>query len=163
MRRRLFAVVMIVTGVAWLAATSSAEAGDWMFRRSYYSHNAGPNVLDDAAPSRAAYREPWVGAHPRFAVRRGWRFNSFVLEHGTTSVDMSCLRENSYDVNYEPACPPTGTVTRSAVIGGAARGSASIHPCTDEAARPRQSSSRCLLSARSPASARPSAAERPVP
>src|SRR5262245_43317865 len=98
--RRLFAALSIVTTVAGLAGASSAEAGDWMFRRSYYSHNAGPNVLDDAAPSRSAYREPRVGAHPRFAIRGGWRFNSFVLQNGTNSVDMSFFRENFYDVNY---------------------------------------------------------------
>jgi hypothetical protein len=100
MCRRIFAAVTILTAVASLAAPSPADAGDWMFRRSYYSHNVGPNVLDDAAPSRSAYREPWVGAHPRFAIRGGWRFNSFVLQNGTNSVDRTFFRENWYDVNY---------------------------------------------------------------
>ncbi len=101
MRHRIFAALFWLTGFAWLAVPSTgAEAGDWMFRRSYYSHNAGPAVLDDSAPSRTAYREPWVGAHPRFAIRGGWRFNSFVLQNGTNSVDRTFFRENWYDVNY---------------------------------------------------------------
>jgi hypothetical protein len=76
-----------------------AEAGDWMFRRSYYSHAMGPTALDDAPPSRSSYNEPWVGAHPRFAIRGGWRFNSYTLQNGS-STDRTFFRENWYDVNY---------------------------------------------------------------
>src|SRR5438477_12811814 len=98
MRRRVFAALMILTGLAWTTvSTASAEAGDWMFRRSYYSHNAGPAVVDDAAPSRSAYREPWVGAHPRFAIRGGWRFNRFILQNGTNRTERTFYRENWYD------------------------------------------------------------------
>jgi len=101
MHRRFFSTLMIVTGLAALSASQApAEAGDWMFRRSYYSHNSGPGVLDDSAPSRSASREPWVGAHPRFAIRGGWRFNSYVLQNGPNGVDMTFMRENWYDVNY---------------------------------------------------------------
>jgi hypothetical protein len=100
MRRRLFAALMICTGLVLIvASTASAEAGDWMFRRSYYSHAAGPGALDESSPSRSASREPWVGAHPRFAIRGGWRFNSFIINNGQ-STDRTFFRENWYDVNY---------------------------------------------------------------
>ncbi len=98
MCRRFIATWMICTGLAWFAS-ASAEAGDWMFRRSYYSHATGPGMPDGAVPSRAAFREPWVGAHPRFAIRGGWRFNSFILNNGQ-STDRTFYRENWYDVNY---------------------------------------------------------------
>jgi hypothetical protein len=95
MRRRLIASILI-----WFTALAIwAEAGDWMFRRSYYSHDAGPGDLDDSAPSRSAYRAPWVGAHPHSAVRSGWRYNSFVINNGS-STDMTFYRENWYDTNY---------------------------------------------------------------
>ena len=101
MCRRLFATLIILTGLAWFAVpATTTEAGDWMFRRSYYSHGPGPGVLDDSNPSRAASREPWVGAHPRFAIRGGWRFNSFILQNGPNSTDRTFFRENWYDVNY---------------------------------------------------------------
>jgi hypothetical protein len=101
MRRGSVFVALILAGLAWSATTSSsAEAGDWMFRRSYYSHASGPGLLDDSSPSRSASREPWVGAHPRFAIRGGWRFNSYVLQNGTNSTDRTFFRENWYDVNY---------------------------------------------------------------
>ena len=101
MHRRLFSSLMILTGLAWLAAAAGlTEAGDWMFRSSYYSHDAEPGEqLDYSAPSRTVYREPWVGAHPHSAVRSGWRVNSFVLHNGS-STDQTFFRENWYDVNY---------------------------------------------------------------
>lgn len=99
MRHRLIAVFVVIAGVSWLSG-EAADAGDWMFRRSYYSHNTGPAATDDAAPSRTAYREPWAGAHPRFAIRGGWRFNTYVIQNGTNSTDRTFFRENWYDVNY---------------------------------------------------------------
>src|SRR5579872_2991370 len=75
-----------------VTAAASASAGDWVFRRSYYSHAAGPGVLDDSPPSRSSYTGPWVGAHSRFASRGGWRFNSFTLQNGQ-STDRTFYRE----------------------------------------------------------------------
>ncbi|MBI3866129.1 MAG: hypothetical protein HY290_29980 [Planctomycetia bacterium] len=80
-------------------ASNRADAADWIFRRSYYSHVAGPGLLDDSPPSRSTYAEPWVGTHPRFAIRGGWRFNNYTLQNGTSS-DRTFYRENWYDVNY---------------------------------------------------------------
>ncbi len=100
MQRQASRAVIFCLGLCGLAAAANpADAADWMFRRSYYSHAAGAGLLDDAPPSRSSYNEPWVGAHPRFAIRGGWRFNSFTLQNGQ-STDRTFYRENWYDVNY---------------------------------------------------------------
>jgi hypothetical protein len=117
MHRRL-SVLMILIGLSCLAAFwAPAEAGDWMFRSSYYSHDSAPNgpyasygsarsggstgtgEQDYSSPSRSVYREPWVGAHPHSAVRSGWRYNSFTLHNGS-STDTTIFRENWYDKDY---------------------------------------------------------------
>ena len=105
MRRRILAVVMTAASLAWVAAagTSPAEAGDWMFRRSYYTvTTARPGACWTMPPPAARPRaNPGSGGlHPRFAIRGGWRFNSFVLQNGTNSTDRTFFRENWYDVNY---------------------------------------------------------------
>ncbi len=98
--RRLSSSLLILTGLAWLGALAvSAVAGDWMFRRSYYSHDAVSGDLDDSPPSRSSSREPWVGAHPHVAVRSGYRSNSFMINNGS-STDTTIFRETWYDVNY---------------------------------------------------------------
>jgi hypothetical protein len=111
MHRRLV-LLMVLTGSNCLAAFwASAEAGDWMFGRSYYSHDSAPDrpfasygapgtgEVDYGSSSRSVYRDPWVGAHPHSAVRSGWRYNSFVLHNGS-STDTTILRENWYDKDY---------------------------------------------------------------
>lgn len=100
MPRRLLFASVILSALAWPAVPRGpALAGDWMFRRSYYSHQIGPGERDDWTPSRSAYREPWVGAHPHFAARGGWRINSFIIHNGS-STDVTFFRENWSDVNY---------------------------------------------------------------
>lgn len=96
-RLTLLLIGICLAGLAFDAPAAQAE--NWMFRRSYYTHGTGPGILDDSAPSRSEYREPWVGAHPRFAIRGGWRFNSYILQNGQ-STDRTFFRENWYDVNY---------------------------------------------------------------
>src|SRR5437763_16519355 len=109
---RCIARLMILTGSTSLAAVwGSAEAGDWMFRRSFYSHDSSPDgpasqygssgtgQLDYSAPIRTEDREPWVGGHPHSAVRSGWRYNSFVLHNGT-STETTSFRKNCFDRNY---------------------------------------------------------------
>jgi hypothetical protein len=101
MRRSLAAIVFagaIFTVIS--VSTAPARAGDWMFRRSYYSHAPAPGTVEEPISTRSAYREPWVGAHPRFAIRGGWRFNTFTLQNGFGSTDRTFFRENYYDVNY---------------------------------------------------------------
>lgn len=101
MPRRLVSPIFFLTGLVALATDSAPiDAADWMFRRSYYSHDSAPGDLDDSPPgSRLAYRDPWVGAHPHVAVRSGYRSNSFTINNGS-STDTTIFRENWYDVNY---------------------------------------------------------------
>lgn len=89
----------LLLAMATLACESRvASADDWMFRRSYYSHAATPT--DVGSPrARSAYREPFVGNHPRFAIRGGWRMNSIILNNGSSS-DRTFIRENWFDANY---------------------------------------------------------------
>lgn len=101
MSQRMIAGLLFSVCLTWgLAAASPAHAGDWMFRRSYYSHAPIPGLLDDNPPSRTAYSEPWTGAHSRFAIRGGWRINTFTIQNGTGSIDRTFFRDSWYDVNY---------------------------------------------------------------
>jgi hypothetical protein len=100
MSSRITAGLLCSVCLSWVALTAApAEAGDWMFRRSYYSHAPIPGLLDESPPSRSNYAEPWTGAHPRLAIRGGWRFNNFTINNGT-STDRTYFRESWYDVNY---------------------------------------------------------------
>ena len=85
---------------AWfLLAETPAIASDWMFRRSYFSHTAGPGDSAATPNSRSAYRQPFVGAHPRFAIRGGYRFNNYTIQNGS-GTDRTFIRENWFDANY---------------------------------------------------------------
>ena len=88
--------LLVLAGLA--SECQVAQADDWMFRRSYYSHAATPT--DAGSPrSRSAYREPFAGNHPRFAIRGGWRMNNIILNNGSSS-DRTFIRENWFDMNY---------------------------------------------------------------
>jgi hypothetical protein len=79
---------------------STATAEDWVFRRSYYSHTPPP-VAEPRGPvdPRLGYREAFVGAHPRGAIRAGWRWNNITVSNGY-SVDRTMIRESFFDANY---------------------------------------------------------------
>ena len=90
----------IVCGLAALLAPQPALAEGWMFGKSYYSHANSPGFQDGEIPSpRSAYRQAFVGAHPRFAIRGGWRMNSIVISNGY-SVDRTIIREDWFDADY---------------------------------------------------------------
>ena len=101
MRLNRFALVRLALGVCLCGSmfgANAARAEDWMFRRSYYSHAAGPDgTTVSAPPSRSAYRQPFVGAHPHFAIRGGYRINNYTLNNGQ---DRTIIRESWYDANY---------------------------------------------------------------
>ena len=80
-------------------ATNRLCAGDWMFRRSYYSHALTEDV-DVPYPlprARSAHRPAYVGNHPGFSVRGGFRFNRVRIRSGN-SIDTTILRENWFEI-----------------------------------------------------------------
>ena len=83
-----------------LSTGTKVSADGWLFRRSYYSHERGPQDDGRNVPrSRSAYREPFIGAHPHFAIRGGWRYNNYSIQNGS-STDRMYIRENWFDMNY---------------------------------------------------------------
>ncbi|MDA1014296.1 MAG: hypothetical protein O3A00_07560 [Planctomycetota bacterium] len=91
-RRALFAVVALVLIVAW---SDSANAGGWMFQRSYYSHNVAASEQQSfPRPNhRSAYRRPVYDSSPGFSVRSGYRYNRYQLRSGTDGSDVTVIRE----------------------------------------------------------------------
>ncbi len=76
-----------------------AAAGDWMFRRSYYSHEIPEEVrehMPPPPPPRSAYRPAMTGYGPGFAVRGGYRWNRITLGRGR-NTDTMILRENFFE------------------------------------------------------------------
>jgi hypothetical protein len=99
---RFFTAVLLA---AWLAGlVSEAHAEDWMFRRSYFSHEpvflnepglaAGPYA--PPVQARWAYRKAYVGTGPGVAVRGGYRYNISNMRSGN-NVDVTVLRENWFE------------------------------------------------------------------
>ena len=92
-RRWLLALAI----TSWCAAS---HAGEWAFRRSYFSHGDRPGFgAHDVVRSQGAYRDAIMGGHPRFAIRGGWRYNNIIMQNGT-STDRTFIREHWFDVNY---------------------------------------------------------------
>lgn len=79
---------------------SDSNAGDWMYRRSYFNDSASggePNPLVPDLRSRWAYRRPYLGTGFGFAARGGYRFNRIFLRSGQ-STDLTVIREDWFDV-----------------------------------------------------------------
>lgn len=79
--------------------TSRLSAGDWMFQRSYYSHDIPPE-LESRYPrpiSRSAYRRAVLPLTPGFAVRHAHRYNRVYLRSGNSS-DVTILRDDWFQV-----------------------------------------------------------------
>ena len=89
-KRRLLAGVLVMA--AFCGLSKSAPAEDWMFRRSYYSHELpeGQPVNYPLPVSRSAYRV----AHYRegFGISTGFRVNNYVIQNGNR-VDRTFYRE----------------------------------------------------------------------
>jgi len=89
---------IIACGIVIGMFASPAQAGNWIFRRSYYSHEI-PQQLQYKYPlphSRSAYRPAVTGVRPGFAIRGGYRYNRILLR-GNGSTDITIIRENWHD------------------------------------------------------------------
>jgi len=92
----LFAVCLVAVCGAFFSQPVSAQ--EWLFKRSYYSHNI-PQEMENAYPrptSRSAYRRAYANNRPGFAVRGGYRYNTIRIWSGT-SYDTTVIRENWFE------------------------------------------------------------------
>lgn len=87
--RRTAAIALLI-GAALAVSGESCRAGEWMFRRSYFSHALPPGFPPGAPPpypvplSRSAYRPAIIATTPGFSVRGGHRFGHVFLGTGGT-------------------------------------------------------------------------------
>lgn len=105
LRSFAFRVLPAVLLAACLAGTvSEVQAEDWMFRRSYFSHEPvflnepgiAPGPYAPPVQARWAYRKAYVGTGPGVAVRGGYRYNISNMRSGN-NVDVTVLRENWFE------------------------------------------------------------------
>jgi len=91
MRWLFLAVVLTRPGDA-------ANADDWMFRRSYYSHHLPEEHLQryPLPRRRTAYRPAYVGTTPGFAIRGAYRYNRVQLGNGR-NADVTIYRQNWFE------------------------------------------------------------------
>jgi hypothetical protein len=89
---RLCRIVLAAAGL--LSATASADAQDWMYRRSYFSHSLpeGVEAPHPVPESRSAYRTAYYNQGSGYTVRSAYRINNFVLQNGNR-VDRTYYRE----------------------------------------------------------------------
>ena len=87
--------VLISLAIIYVCS-SEANASDWMFRRSYFSHPVPPELAYKypVPVSLSAYRPAMVGPYPGFAVQSIQRFNNVVIPSGA-SVDYTLLRSDT--------------------------------------------------------------------
>lgn len=78
--------------VLLLNLSTVVQAEDWMFRRSYFSHQL-PDGVQPTYPipeSRSAYRTAYY--RDGFGISTGYRFNNYVIQNGPR-VDRTWYRE----------------------------------------------------------------------
>lgn len=92
---RLFPMTVLLA-----CATSTASAEDWMFKRSYYSHDPPPGVQPNypLPHSRTAHRPAYYREAFGFSIRSAYRTNNYVISNGNR-FDRTYYREGYVEVN----------------------------------------------------------------
>lgn len=91
--------VIAAAGLVLLIGFSQpVNAEDWMFRRSYYSHQLPDGMLPHypVPESRSAYRTAYY--RYGFGVSTGYRINNFVIQNGAR-VDRTITQEGWIEFN----------------------------------------------------------------
>jgi hypothetical protein len=93
--------VACVIGVMCCVDCRPAAAEDWMYRRSYFSHEPLPGVtVNHPVPdSRSAYREAYYRGSLGFSFRSAYRVNNYVIQNGNR-FDRTLYREGY--VEFDP-------------------------------------------------------------
>ena len=81
------------------AGGSSADATDWVYRRSYFSHYTPPELAGHypVPQSPSAYRPAVVSPYPGFGIQGISRFDRTVIQSGQ-SYDITYQRSNNVRV-----------------------------------------------------------------
>ena len=90
--------ITLFVALCLLFSSSNANAENWAFKRSYYSHEI-PQQIAHQFPrpvSRSAYRLP-IKSSQGIAIRGGYRYNHVYLRSGN-SVDHTVLWEGWFGV-----------------------------------------------------------------
>ncbi len=93
-------LLVFLTGAASFSlGNQRAEAENWMFNRSYYSHQLPPEVAEryPRPQSRSAYRLPQLATTPGFALKGARRWNYVRMFNGS-GYDTTILRSDTFDV-----------------------------------------------------------------
>lgn len=82
-----------------MASLESAQAEDWMFRRSYYTHALPQEQIERFPPPqrRTAYRPAYAGTTPGFGIRGVRRFNRIQLGNGR-NADVTIYRQDWFEL-----------------------------------------------------------------
>lgn len=93
--RRLLAAAGFVVLIGF---SQPATAEDWMFRRSYYSHQLPDGMVPNypLPESRSAYRTAYY--RYGFGVSTGYRINNYVIQNGAR-VDRTIYQEGWVEFN----------------------------------------------------------------
>lgn len=101
MSRPRLPVAFLLLATAYAVATPAGrcEASDWMFRRSYFSHEIPPELAGryPVPVSYSAYRPAVISPYPGFAVNGARRFNRVLIQSGN-SLDYTILRSDSFRI-----------------------------------------------------------------
>ncbi|HET6424148.1 MAG TPA: hypothetical protein VFG20_10720 [Planctomycetaceae bacterium] len=84
--------------LAW--AVPAVHAEDWMFKRSYYSHDPPPGVQPTypLPESRSAYRPAYYREAFGLSIRSAYRTNNYVIQSGNR-FDRTYYREGYVEIN----------------------------------------------------------------
>lgn len=85
-------IALLIAGAVTVATAGNAEASDWAFKRSWFSHGVAPGHPVPMLRSALRPALPQVG--PGFAVRSSYRYNVYRIRNGN-SYDTTIFRQFS--------------------------------------------------------------------